>query len=110
MAVREGGREAVTHWEVLERYSGTDGAPVATLWRAGWRPGARTDPRSPCLDRAPTAGGRRLQPGFKTKAHQLGPNARDALDALGRQALHAYLLTIEHPYKAGTGVPLGTAG
>jgi 23S rRNA pseudouridine1911/1915/1917 synthase len=31
MAVREGGREALTHWEVLERYSGTDGAPVATL-------------------------------------------------------------------------------
>ena len=31
MAVREGGREAMTHWEVLERYSGTDGAPVASL-------------------------------------------------------------------------------
>src|SRR4029077_18723746 len=31
MAVREGGREALTHWEVLERYSGTDGAPVASL-------------------------------------------------------------------------------
>ena len=31
MAVRAGGREAVTHWEVLERYLGTDGAPVASL-------------------------------------------------------------------------------
>src|SRR6476646_939797 len=27
MAVREGGREAVTHWEVLERYSGKSRAP-----------------------------------------------------------------------------------
>jgi 23S rRNA pseudouridine1911/1915/1917 synthase len=35
--------------------------------------------------------------GFKTKANQLGDGARAALDALGRQALHAYLLGIEHP-------------
>src|SRR6201981_616872 len=31
MAAREGGRPAVTHWEVLERYAGADGAPVASL-------------------------------------------------------------------------------
>src|SRR5216683_5699339 len=31
MAIREGGREAITHWEVLERYLGTDGRPVASL-------------------------------------------------------------------------------
>ena len=31
MAVREGGREAITHWEVLERFLGTDGKPVASL-------------------------------------------------------------------------------
>ena len=36
-------------------------------------------------------------PGFKTKAALLAPEARFALEALGRQALHAYLLTIEHP-------------
>jgi carbamoyl-phosphate synthase small subunit len=35
--------------------------------------------------------------GFKTKASQLGPKARAALGTLGRQALHAYLLTVEHP-------------
>ena len=35
--------------------------------------------------------------GFKTKATQLGPRARAALEALGRQALHAYLLAVEHP-------------
>ena len=35
--------------------------------------------------------------GFKTKANHLAPEARFALKALGRQALHAYLLGIEHP-------------
>jgi len=35
--------------------------------------------------------------GFRTKASLLAPKARDALSALGRQALHAYLLAIEHP-------------
>ncbi|MGA9454994.1 MAG: RluA family pseudouridine synthase, partial [Pseudolabrys sp.] len=35
--------------------------------------------------------------GFGTKASLLAPKARDALSALGRQALHAYLLGIEHP-------------
>jgi len=36
-------------------------------------------------------------PHFKTKASHLGPESRAALVALGRQALHAYLLVIEHP-------------
>ena len=36
-------------------------------------------------------------PHFKTKANALGLKAQGALAALGRQALHAYLLTIEHP-------------
>src|SRR5450631_3563916 len=30
-AVRAGGRAAVTHWQVLERYAGADGKPVASL-------------------------------------------------------------------------------
>jgi 23S rRNA pseudouridine1911/1915/1917 synthase len=36
-------------------------------------------------------------PHFKTKASQLGPLARQALTSLDRQALHAYLLVLEHP-------------
>ena len=35
--------------------------------------------------------------GFKTKASLLSPAARAALEGLGRQALHAYLLVIQHP-------------
>jgi 23S rRNA pseudouridine1911/1915/1917 synthase len=36
-------------------------------------------------------------PGFKTKAAKVSAAAATALDALGRQALHAYLLAFEHP-------------
>ena len=31
MAVRDGGREAITHWEILESFNGRDGKPVAAL-------------------------------------------------------------------------------
>src|SRR5689334_4430196 len=31
MAVRAGGREALTHWEVLERYPDAEGVPIASL-------------------------------------------------------------------------------
>jgi 23S rRNA pseudouridine1911/1915/1917 synthase len=36
--------------------------------------------------------------GFKTKAARLDPKARAALAGLGRQALHAYVLAIEHTH------------
>ena len=36
-------------------------------------------------------------PGFKTKATLLPENAREALAALGRQALHAHILGFQHP-------------
>ena len=36
-------------------------------------------------------------PGFKTKSAQLSEGGRAALTALGRQALHAYLLSVQHP-------------
>jgi 23S rRNA pseudouridine1911/1915/1917 synthase len=41
--------------------------------------------------------------GFKTKANRLSGDARAALDALSRQALHAAILAFDHPF---TGAPL----
>jgi 23S rRNA pseudouridine1911/1915/1917 synthase len=35
--------------------------------------------------------------GFRTKIALLPPDARAALEGLGRQALHAYLLGLKHP-------------
>ena len=40
MAVREGGRVAITHWEVQERYFDAAKQPVVQAsWNAGWKPG-----------------------------------------------------------------------
>jgi 23S rRNA pseudouridine1911/1915/1917 synthase len=98
MAVREGGREALTHWEVLERYAGTDGAPVASLLACRLETGRTHQIRVHLASIGhPLLGDDVYGPGFRTKANQLGPEAQKALAALGRQALHAYLLAIEHP-------------
>jgi len=100
MAVRAGAgaREAVTHWEVLERYPGADGAPVASLIACRLETGRTHQIRvhlaaigHPLIGDAVYGGG------FKTKASRLSPPAQAAVEALGRQALHAYLLTVEHP-------------
>src|SRR5262245_13455035 len=98
MAVREGGREAITHWEALERYGGTDGKPVASLLACRLETGRTHQIRVHFASIGhPLLGDDVYGPGFKTKANHLAPAARTALEALGRQALHAYLLAIEHP-------------
>jgi 23S rRNA pseudouridine1911/1915/1917 synthase len=99
MAVRAGGREAVTHWEVLERYPGGGGdAPVASLLACRLETGRTHQIRVHLAHIGhPLLGDHAYGSGFKTKASHLAPEARAALEALGRQALHAYLLGIEHP-------------
>jgi 23S rRNA pseudouridine1911/1915/1917 synthase len=98
MAVRDGGREAVTHWELLESFSGRDGKPVASLLACQLETG-RTHQIRVHLSHAghPLMGDAVYGSHFKTKAGQLGTRGKEALTALGRQALHAYLLTLEHP-------------
>ena len=98
MAVRAGGRVAITHWQVLERYQGADGKPVASLLSCRLETG-RTHQIRVHLAHAghPLLGDAVYGRGFKTKESRLSPAAREALAALGRQALHAYLLAIEHP-------------
>ena len=98
MAVRAGGREAVTHWQVLETYAGRDDKPVAALLACRLETG-RTHQIRVHLAHAshPLLGDDVYGSGFKTKAAQLGPRSRAALAGLGRQALHAYLLVLEHP-------------
>jgi 23S rRNA pseudouridine1911/1915/1917 synthase len=98
MAVRAGGREAITHWEAREIFNSRDGKPVAALLACRLETG-RTHQIRVHLAHAghPLLGDDVYGPHFKTKASQLGPRTRTALEALGRQALHAYLLAIEHP-------------
>ena len=98
MAVRQGGREAVTHWEILESFSGRDGKPVAALLACELETGRTHQIRVHLAHIGhPLMGDSVYGPHFKTKASHLGPQSQAALTALKRQALHAYLLVLEHP-------------
>lgn len=97
-AVRADGREAVTHWQVLEVYEGTDGRPAASLLACRLETGRTHQIRVHLAHIGhPLLGDELYGTGFKTKAAKLLPEARAALAALGRQALHAYLLGLNHP-------------
>jgi 23S rRNA pseudouridine1911/1915/1917 synthase len=98
MAVRESGREAVTHWEIQESFNGRDGKPVAALLACQLETGRTHQIRVHLAHIGhPLLGDSVYGPHFKTKASHLGPRSQQALTALGRQALHAYLLALEHP-------------
>jgi 23S rRNA pseudouridine1911/1915/1917 synthase len=109
MAVRQGGREAVTHWQVLERFAAAKPSrrtgkgekpetPVASLLACRLETGRTHQIRvhlaaigHPVMG-DPVYGG-----GFRTKTALLPPDAQAALEALGRQALHAHILAVKHP-------------
>lgn len=98
MAVRPSGREAITHWQVLERYPGADKRPLASLVECHLETGRTHQIRVHLAHLGhPLIGDSTYGPGFRTKAALLPPAARQALEALGRQALHSYLLGFEHP-------------
>src|SRR5580693_4097636 len=112
MAVRQGGREAVTHWQVLERYAGKPGprrvgragkpekpeAPVASLVACRLETGRTHQIRVHLASIGhPVMGDQVYGGGFRTKTALLPPEAQAALGALGRQALHAHILTVKHP-------------
>jgi 23S rRNA pseudouridine1911/1915/1917 synthase len=112
MAVRPDGREALTVWEVVERYpaaktqdSGKRGnkadvfAPaVASLLDCQLRTGRTHQIRVHLASIGhPLLGDDTYGPGFRTKAALLAEPAKAALETLSRQALHAYLLVVMHP-------------
>jgi 23S rRNA pseudouridine1911/1915/1917 synthase len=109
MAVREGGREAVTHWEVLERFPGRPVSPaagksgkaspwVASLLACRLETGRTHQIRVHLASIGhPLLGDDVYGSGFRTKIALLPLDAQVALKALGRQALHAHILAVKHP-------------
>jgi 23S rRNA pseudouridine1911/1915/1917 synthase len=98
MAVRQSGRQAITHWQVLERFAGAEKKPLAGLIECRLETGRTHQIRVHLAHIGhPLIGDSTYGPGFRTKSTLLQPAARDALQDLGRQALHAYLLGFEHP-------------
>jgi len=112
MAVREGGREAVTHWQVLERYGGAaesrrgkagksggkGEAPVASLLACRLETGRTHQIRVHLAAIGhPLMGDATYGAGFRTKSALLPAKAQSALADLGRQALHAHILSVKHP-------------
>jgi 23S rRNA pseudouridine1911/1915/1917 synthase len=111
MAVRQGGRDAVTHWQVLERYRGAPARKTVKMAKP-----ASADPAVASLLACRLETGRTHQirvhlaaighpllgdatygAGFRTKSALLPPDAQAALAGLGRQALHSYILSVKHP-------------
>ncbi len=86
------GREAVTHWRLEEPLG--PASLIACRLETG-----RTHQIRVHLAHIghPLLGDSVYGAGFKTKANQLSAGARLALEALGRQALHAATLAFEHP-------------
>jgi 23S rRNA pseudouridine1911/1915/1917 synthase len=98
MTVRQGGREAITHWEIRQAFNGPSGKPVAALLGCQLETGRTHQIRVHLAHIGhPLLGDSVYGPHFKTKAGRIGPESQAALAALERQALHAYLLVLEHP-------------
>jgi 23S rRNA pseudouridine1911/1915/1917 synthase len=112
MAVRQGGREAVTHWQVLERYrgemkpqrsgkaakAGKPDEPVASLIACRLETGRTHQIRVHLASIGhPILGDKVYGAGFRTKSALLPAKAQAALAGLGRQALHSHILRAKHP-------------
>lgn len=98
MAVAREGREAITHWRLVETYAGSGGTPVASLLTCSLETGRTHQIRVHLAHIGhPVLGDPLYGRGFKTKASLLGTEAQAVLAALDRQALHAATLGFIHP-------------
>jgi 23S rRNA pseudouridine1911/1915/1917 synthase len=92
-------REAITHYEVIERYAETpDATSLASLIECRLETGRTHQIRVHMAHIGhPLIGDPEYGAAFKTKANRLPDAAREVVNSFHRQALHAFLLQFEHP-------------
>jgi 23S rRNA pseudouridine1911/1915/1917 synthase len=95
----ESADEAITHYEVLERFhESPDASALASLVECHLETGRTHQIRVHMAHIGhPLLGDAVYGAGFKTKANLLPDGARKVVKAFDRQALHAYMLQFEHP-------------
>lgn len=94
IAIRPDGREAITHWETLERFDAAGASLVTCRLETGRTHQIRVHmAHLGC----PLMGDAVYGASHRTKASKLDEAGRAALEGLGRQALHAAELGFAHP-------------
>jgi 23S rRNA pseudouridine1911/1915/1917 synthase len=92
------GRHAITRYAVLETYGAKDTKPIASLLELALETGRTHQIRVHLAHIGhPLLGDMTYGAGFKASARNLSAEGRAALEALGRQALHAGALAFVHP-------------
>ena len=95
--VTKGGRDAVTHYQVLATF-GRGGEPIASLLECLLETGRTHQVRVHLASiGTPLIGDPVYGTGFKSKLRKLPLAAQDKLSSFKRQALHAAALTFVHP-------------
>lgn len=94
ISIRQDGRTAITHWKALEAYPDVGAGLMECRLETGRTHQIRVHLAS---IGSPLMGDRVYGAGHLSKAARLAPDQRAALEALGRQALHAATLGFAHP-------------
>ncbi len=99
--VAEGGKEAITHYQVVRRFpEPPEAPPLVSLIHCSLETGRTHQIRVHMAHIGhPLLGDATYGAGFSASARKLPQLAQDALTALGRQALHAQTLAFVHPIK-----------
>ncbi len=96
--LKSGGRQSVTHYEVLQEFIEGEKGPLLSLVRCVLETGRTHQIRVHMAHiGCPVVGDETYGSGFKTRVQKLPQSAQHHLETLKRQALHAHLLGFEHP-------------